>query len=359
MPLTGPPQLIEQSTDDDGRLRQMYKLECTNDAQGNPTENVESIKLAYDNNGIGLPKKYTPNPFRKEGQRQTFLYDINPSHRGEDYNVFSVTLGWQTPADINDRERDKVNEGKYLYPWEQPAEYSSEPTSVQEFLAERDKRGQPTVFSNGEPITGLGQSTPITVITITRNRLATDTPISPQLSEDFYQTVNDGPVDINGVSYEARRVLVESFPLKLERFIETNELTGDTKTTKYYSETLRFAVKKNTWATRVTDQGNFYSKDPVPNGKKTAPIEEQIEQRLDNGIRKAGPFNLSGGGQALGDPNNGDGIVDSTFSGNGGSTPQGVEIDEANSDEYSTTLAFMFFEEVDFGPMDINKGLDI
>ena len=82
-------------------------------------------------------------------------------------------------------------------------------------------------------------------------------------------------------------------------------------------------------------------------------------KRIDNGKTLAGPYNLSGGGQILGVEDLANGVVDETFSGNGGKTPQGVEIDETNSNTFATTLAFMFFEEVDFTALNLDMRLDI
>jgi len=128
----------------------------------------------------------------------------------------------------------------------------------------------------------------------------------------------------------------------LERYIKIDPETGNRTTIEYYVETQQFAIKKNTWATRVRDEGTYAKIVGGDDDGKTKGKSNDDKTR-----RSASPFNLNGNGEALGQD------ADETTTINTGTTPQGVEIDEDLSDQYGVTLAFMLFDEVDFSALNL------
>lgn len=368
MALLDPVQLVDETTDKEGRLTQNYKVTCTN-VDGLPSENIETIANAvytgsktpseYQKYFYKLPKEFDPNPYRKDGIKQTFVSEISVKRSGTDYNTFAVSVKYDTAGALNSRSKDK-NLGKYLYAWEEPTEYSESNSVMEEFLYSTDELGQPTVYSNGEMITDLTRKTKIKTISLRRKRRSVGDGTAPVvLANTFFNATNNASVTLEGVTYPIYTLMVGGYDVTLNRFIETDIVTGNSKQIKYYEEDITLIYKANTWATRVKDRGSYYYNVPVAIGDNGANKANMTTIKIDAaGNSISSDFALNGGGRAYGhssDPN----TTQSMYVGNGGKTPQGVEIDEATSlAPYDTTLAFLFHPQLNFELLLLTRGLD-
>ena len=341
MALLEPPKLLDETFDKDGKGSQTWEVMSTKTGD-TIDENPLSVQYAvYPATGERLPGYLSPNPYLQGSGRETIVTNVAIRRSGKIDNQFKATITYGTPNDVQ-REDEKEQKDTFQYPWDEPAEYSQEGTTLMEFIYTQDFRGQPFKYSNGENISNLGIPTPITIINITRKRLASSSPSSPSRSESFYRTVNSGAVTIRGVTYAARTVLVEAFPIQLEKYIKIDTQTGNRTTIDYYVETVQLAVKKNTWATRVRDEGTYVLID----GETT---KYRGKYNDDKSKRSATPFALNGKGEALGAE------AGETISIQAGTTPSGVTIDSTLSDQYGVTLAFMMFDEVSFAGLNLGS----
>lgn len=347
---------IENSTDLEGRLNRIYKV------VSDGTENVETVKTAYlQGTQQRLPQKGEPNDLRSNGdsemqRKYTVVSDVRVTHRGEDWNTYTVTVSYLPPDEAASNDKSEVSTGKPDYPWNQPPQYSISGDTVLIPMYGADYRGQPLQYSNRVPVI-LETPNPISIITITRNVLKSKRN-SPKLSNDFYQRVNDSTETIQSVTYGARTLLVQSFDVSLERFKETDPKTGKTKTIEYYTESIVMAARKDTWAARVVDEGVKAKHLPDPNKAEGSENKVRMTYRKDgDGLEDTSVQLLNGAGYHIFGDDPDTPVKEAVTS---GTTPQGVVIDDfysKNSGAASiTVLAFMPYDEVSFSSMQLNSG---
>ena len=342
-----------RTTDNKGNLSVSYVLE------GDATENVESIQYEYTQQGERLPQIGEVNKIRKgvstdlTKNRQTYVDKVSVAHDGKDHQKYTATVSYVPPEDS--KEKDDDTDGPD-YPWNDLTDVSQTGDVIMEQLRGVDKLGNPSQYSNGEPIL-LESPTPITIYTFTRKVLSSSRN-SFALSNQFDKTVNSGPETVMGVPYEKYQLFVQSFDVSLQRFKEVNEDSGVTKVTEYQVESVVVAANKGTWKEFIVDEGNLVlNKVTNSEGVEKNVYAPFLNKTVGNTVIQTKYLNGNGWpifdeeGNVLG----GDNTPQTS-----GKTPQGVPINEelskATGDAARVVLEQLTYEPVSFSGLKLNEG---
>lgn len=352
-------RLLEQSGDHEGRLTRQYQV-------WGPGIDCYTVFTAYDSTGQRLPQEGDPNPLQvlagdtsNASKADRFSSSQSGSKEGN-YPVIDVTIEWVRPDEVSEALR-QGSEGNFKYPWDQPTDFNITSGEIEEDLYGADGLGNPMVYSNDELI-NLKRINSLTVFDITRNRKTRGDSFdnSIKMSDDFKKKVNNGPVQliVEGVlnTFATNTLLVESFEVALIRLKTFDPITNDPITIPYFQERIRLIHKKNTWATRVADEGNFEM-------SVLADGTTKVYRRITNSDQE--PYNvpqsLNGSGKQLLANTHNNGLRDIlTPWANNATTSQGVPIDVDMTQALSgrlVVLALLTYEQADFSGMDLNRGL--
>lgn len=340
-------ELTKRATDEDGRLIENYTV------VGDNTENVETVLTSYGPKGTRLPQRGDVNRIRRQSgnPKDTFVDKSKVTHDAKDWNTYKVTITYTPPEESS--ESDDPNNVLPDYPWNDPTEMSQTGDIINIAARGTDKAGQKFQYSNGASVV-MDVPVPVTNINIVRKPLKSNRN-SFELSSEFFQTINNNDVTIDGTNYPKHTLLVQAFDVELARFRETDPVTGVVTLTKYYVENIVLTYNKLKWFEYIVDEGILAKRElDTPDGSVETFIP-QTNKYSGNIVTEA--TYLDGTGKAVFDEE-GNVLNPAATS---GKTPQGVEISSelsiAGGPEAQCVLVFATYDEKDFGGMDLNEGL--
>lgn len=358
--------ILRATCDQDDRITEEWEV------QGNNL-NVKNVKTARFADGRqGLPKEGDPDSYGDDLNDKSYCSKVNVTHAGKrdasgDTNgQMKVSVSYLPVDEFSAKKKKKKKNGLITdpkFPWDAPAKIKKTGDAIEVDMWGSDEKGSPLLYSNSEMV-NLKKSVPLSVMSITFAKKINDTTADWwNLTDDFLESVNNNAVSLKiankNYSYAARTLIVAGADVSVEFFEYTDPVTLLQKTTLYFAVDLSIVHKKNTWATRIPDEGHLIFEEDGDGTKKVVrpknlTDKHRVEQVLLNGK----------GGRILGDNFVGSlRQVSSTPWGGESETGNGVEIDEVATLKLAggnaanariVMLAFLTHEEKDFGPL----GLD-
>ena len=352
--------LIDESSDEDNRMSFTYKVE-------GKFLNVKNVLYAYRENGKqGLPQVGDKDPYADDPGNASICSSIRVKHNGK-YDAsgsavgqMTVTVQYLPPDEFSAKRKKKNITDKFQFPWDEPAKVSKTGDAIEVDMWGTDERDKPLQYSNGEPV-NLTQSKPLSVINIAFAKKLNDPTDWWSLTDDLLESVNNAQVTLkignNTYTYAARTLLVAAADCNVELFRYADPVTGGNKTVLHFDVNLSLVYKKNTWATRIPDEGHVVVDDDN-NVREPEVITTKHKQKL---------VFLNGRGQRLlGDTANAATKLIDTDNVYGGwtTTPYGSVIDKTATDALAggtssnariVILAFMTYEEKDFTPLGLGS----
>jgi len=335
------------NTDEDGRLVENYSVEADAD------ENIETIIEAYGPDNARIPQLNQPNRFRQlaNNPKMTYVDKIRVSHDGKDHNTYKVTVSYAPPEESGNSD-DNNNVGPD-YPWNDLTAMSQTGDIMMVASRGLDKAGQPWKYSNGGMIV-TEVPVPITNINLTRKPLRSSRN-SFDLSSEYFQTINDADVTIDGTGYPKHTLLVQAFDVERLNFKETDPNTGNVTLTVYQIENIVLSYNKFKWFEYVVDEGIMAKQQVTVNGTQEDRYLPLTDKATGNIITEN--VALNGEGAAIFDTK-GDVVAPALTSGR---TEQGVlrssELSVANGSGAQTVLVMATYDEKSFSGLKLNEGL--